>query len=106
MPDSLPLPVTEYLSRLQDDRSFSGLEDFHRRNGHMHRRTMYRWHRRYAGLLIAFPSFAVEALGLAHVHLFIVEPARTWSRFPYAVEHTWLTPDFSRRVLYLHCIVP
>jgi len=105
---SLPRPVAEYLVRLQEERSFTGLDDFHRRQQSqlLHRRTLYRWQRRYAGTFVVFPSFSVEGLGLVHVHLFIVQPSRSWSGFPYAIEQTWTTPDLARRVLYLHCIVP
>lgn len=76
------------------------------RNHVRDRRTLYRWRQRLGSALLVVPSFTLERLGLLHLHLVITKPSGAWFRFPYAVEHAWLTNDFVERQLYLHCIVP
>lgn len=98
----------EYVRAIQDERSCHGLEAFcHAHNGSVpHKRTIYRWHRRLGSSLVVSPLFAVEALGLSHVHAFLTKPSSTWEGFPYALDYAWVTPDCKSRVLYLHCVVP
>jgi hypothetical protein len=76
------------------------------RIGRPHERTVRRWYRDLGERLIAFPTFALDRLGLMHLHVFLKNAADDWLRFPYAVEHAWMTNDLAGRVLYLHCIVP
>jgi hypothetical protein len=38
--------------------------------------------------------------------LVITNPAEYWLRFPYAIEHAWVTENLTENLLYLHCIVP
>jgi len=72
----------------------------------VHARTLRRWHRELGEQLIIFPSFALAALGLAHLHVFVENADPAFLQFPYAVEHAWVTENFRDRSLYLHCIVP
>jgi hypothetical protein len=74
--------------------------------GRPHERTVRRWYRDLGERLIAFPTFALDRLGLMHLHVFLKNAPDEWLRFPYAVEHAWMTNDFAGRVLYLHCVVP
>src|SRR5690349_5721267 len=71
-----------------------------------HRRTLTRWYDELGDRLVIFPTFALSPLGLGHLHVFLPDADESWLRFPYAVDHAWLTQDLARRVLYLHCIVP
>jgi hypothetical protein len=71
-----------------------------------HERTVSRWYRELGDQLVIFPTFALAPLGLRHIHVFLPDADPAWLRFPYAVDHAWLTQDFSHRCLYLHCIVP
>lgn len=71
-----------------------------------HERTIYRWHHRLGSSLIVSPVFALERLGLSHVHAFVSAPRSGWEDLPYAVERVWVTPDCTTRLLYLHCVVP
>ena len=98
--------VAGMLQALQDVTSCQGFEDLALRNPVRNRRTLYRWRRSLGTSLQVVPSFTLERLGLSHLHLVITKPAPAWLRFPYAVEHAWLTSDFLERQLYLHCIVP
>ncbi len=102
MPGLLPPGIARYLARLQEEDSFLGLEEFHRRHAAdlCHERTVYRWRARLGRELVAFPSFFVEALGLVHVHLFVVGPSRSWAGLAYAVEGVWVVRDWSRPVGY------
>jgi len=67
---------------------------------------VYRWRQQLGRSLCVFPSFSLSALGLLHIHLIVHRPGALWLRFPYAVEHAWLTADFLENALYLHCLVP
>jgi hypothetical protein len=91
---------------LTDATSCQGFEDLAQRNHVRNRRTLYRWRRALGPSLRVVPSFTLERLGLSHAHLVITNPAPAWLRFPYALEHAWLTNDFLENQLYLHCIVP
>jgi len=71
-----------------------------------HERTLSRWYRELGDRLVIFPTFALAPLGLGDVHVFLATADESWLRFPYAVDHAWVTQDFTCRVLYLHCIVP
>ena len=71
-----------------------------------HERTVSRWYRELGDQLVIFPTFALAPLGLGHLHVVLHEADDAWLRFPYAVDHAWLTQDFHHRCLYLHCIVP
>ncbi len=98
--------VTGLLQALQDVTSCEGFEDLAQRNHARDRRTLYRWRRQLGSSLQVVPSFALERLGLAHLHLVITNPGEEWFGFPYATEHAWLTDDFVGNRLYLHCIAP
>lgn len=96
-----------YLMALQEAESCNGLAGFYRSHpGVPHERTILRWHHRLGASLAVAPVFAVERLGLSHVHAFIEHPRRGWEGFPYVVERSWVTTDCRTRVLYLHCVVP
>src|SRR5205814_9132174 len=69
-------------------------------------RTKYRWRTNLKNRVAYFPAFAIDELGLVHLHLFISEPNSAWFRFPYAVESQWVTQNLVEPVLYLHCCVP
>jgi hypothetical protein len=99
--------LQSYLQSLQYVECCTGLRDAHRlyRQVLPSERTVLRWFARYPDLVV-FPSFALDALGLVHLHLFVNDASEEWLRFPYAVEVLWLTPDLAQRVLYVHCIVP
>ena len=71
-----------------------------------HERTVARWYRELGDQLVIFPTFTLAPLGLGHMHVFLPDADPAWLRFPYAVDHAWLTQDFSHRCLYLHCVVP
>ena len=94
------------LTALQDATSCQGFEALAQRNHNRDRRTLYRWRQSFGRRLQVVPTFTLERLGLTHLHLVITNPGREWFRFPYAVEHAWLTPDLVNNQLYLHCVVP
>ena len=100
--------IRKYLEAIHHTRECGGFEQICRLNKQdlPHLRTLYRWHRRLGDDLLFFPTFQLEALGLVHLHLFVPEPQLPWLRFPYAVEHLWLTENVFEPVLYLHCVVP
>ncbi len=99
--------LLSYLTAVQEADACSGLSGFCRsRRGVPHERTIYRWHHRLGSSLVVTPVFAVESLGLSHVHAFLTGPSSAWEEFPYVVEYAWVTPDCTTRVLYLHCVVP
>lgn len=83
-----------------------GTHAFLRRYRAQSDRAVYRWRRRLGAHLLIVPSVLSEALGLTHAHLFIRDAGTEWLSCPYAVEAAWGTSDFSREVLYLHCLVP
>ena len=95
-----------FLQALQNTNSCEGFESLAQHSRSRNRRTLYRWRRLFGESLQIVPSFSLERLGLEHLHLVITKPSRAWLRFPYAVEHAWLTADFAEDALYLHCIVP
>ena len=100
--------VHEYIAAVHAAPEFLGVADFHRRFAKYlgHERTLARRRRQVRSSLRVFPSFTVEALGLSHLHLVVVAADPRWLRFPYAVEHAWITRDFVQQALYLHCLVP
>lgn len=67
--------------------------------------TLYRWQRSLADQLLVVPNVSVEALGLRHAHVFLTNPAGDLD-CPFTVEAAWVTADFCKEVLYLHCLVP
>jgi len=69
-------------------------------------RTWYRWHRTLGDRFLIVPNVTVEPLGLQHAHVFVEDARPAALVFPFAVEAAWITPDFCREVLYLHCLVP
>ena len=69
-------------------------------------RSVYRWQRSLGDALLVVPSIAVEHLGLSHLHVFVHGPGSEWLRLPYAIEAAWVTPDLSKEVLYLRCLIP
>ena len=94
------------LKAVQEETSCQGFEHLARRNSVGTRRTLYRWRGRLGSGLRVVPSFSVERLGLSHLHLVITQPGNEWLRFPYALEHAWLSQDLLEQRLYLHCLVP
>ena len=98
----------EYLVALSRSATCLGLDEFCRvhRGVVPHERTILRWHRRLGSSFVVYPSFAVEALGLAHLFVFVRSPGVSWRSFPYAVEAAWVSSDCRTRVLFLHAIVP
>lgn len=66
--------------------------------------TVYRWQRSLADQLLVVPNVSVEPLGLRHAHVFVNQLGPI--DCPFAVEAAWVTADFCREVLYLHCLVP
>lgn len=98
--------LARLLHVLQDTRSCHGFEELAQRNHVRDRRTVYRWRRALGSSLRIIPSFALQRLGLSHLHLVITNPGKQWLRFPYAVEHAWVTQDFVTERLYLHCVAP
>lgn len=94
------------LTALQDATACEGFEALACRNHRRNRRTLYRWRQSFGRELQVVPSFTLQRLGLVHLHLVITNPKPEWLRFPYAVEHAWLTPDLVTNQLYLHCLVP
>lgn len=100
--------VDAYLAVLHDAPEFVGVRDLHRRFARNlgTERTLSRWRKRLAPMIRSFPTFTVEALGLAHLHLFIAAPDDRWAEFPYVVELVWGSDDFVRPLLYAHCLVP
>ena len=83
----------------------AGTEELARSTRLVDRRTLYRWQRSF-GDLVYFPSVSFQALGLSHVHLFLVEPTDAWRRLPYAVRAEWVVGHPGTRALYLDCLVP
>lgn len=55
---------------------------------------------------IGYPSFWVEALGLAHLFLFADEGTADLRSLPFAVEAAWVSPDCTSRLLFIHAVVP
>ena len=100
--------LLQYLDTVQRSTRCAGIEELYRANQQTlpHPRTIYRWHKDLGKRLVLFPVFTVGHFGLVDLHLFLNNPRREWLRFPYAVEHAWLTPDLYSRVLYLHCVIP
>ena len=98
----------EYLVALSRSPTCMGLDEFCRVHRGLvpHERTILRWHRQLGNSFVVYPSFLVEALGLAHLFLFVRSPGLSWRAFPYAVEATWVSPDCTTRVLFLHAVVP
>lgn len=100
--------LPEYLSALQQATTWTGLSEFcqsHRRQV-PHERTVRRWHKQLGSSVSVFPVFAVEGLGLSHLHAFLFSPEPERTTFPYAVESAMVSTDGLSDVLYLHCIVP
>jgi hypothetical protein len=98
--------LVSLLQALQDATCCNGFESLAQHSHIRNRRTLYRWRHSFGKSLLAVPSFSLERLGLARVHLVLRNPTSAWIHFPYAVEHAWLTGDFAQNSLYLHCIVP
>jgi len=98
----------EYLVALSRSSTCMGLDEFCRAHRGLvpHERTILRWHRRLGSSFVVYPSFAVEALGLTHLFLFVRSPGLSWRAFPYAVSAAWVSPDCTTRVLFLHAVVP
>jgi hypothetical protein len=100
--------LRSYLNALHHAREFAGVHAFHREQAGKlaDRRTLERRRQRIASRVQAFPSYAVEALGLSHLHLLLLCPDQRWTRFAYACDGMWGTTDFVQHSLYLHCLVP
>lgn len=98
--------LSSLLSALQDSTGCQGFEALAQGCHNRNRRTLYRWRRAFGQQLRVVPSFTLQRLGLVHLHLLITNPKSAWLRFPYAVEHAWVTSDFVNNHLYLHCVVP
>lgn len=98
----------DYFAALQDATSWLGLSEFCSAHRHVvpHERTVRRWHRRLGSSLVVSPRFAIDALGLSHIHAFLTQPEPGWECLPYIIEYAWVTMDCTNRILYLHCVVP
>src|SRR5260370_28818076 len=83
-----------------------GLHEFFRHNTPYHRsaRSVKRWRSDLGDKLLIAPNIAVNGLGLRQAHVVVLKPGPEWFRLPYALEASWVTPDFAQDVLYLRCL--
>lgn len=104
MVGAIPKKLPAFLRRVHQINRASGSDELARAAG-ITPRSAQRWHQAFKDLTY-FPNAECEALGLVHIHLFLLEPRGNWNEWPYGVQAQWVVRERSVPMLYVHSLVP